>query len=77
MVDGAVNPSEVMACRALFDVDPDEIGGADLVFYGQLVSRLVQTRVRMWKSKQARDAQAPPVPPGTGKDDAAAAAEAS
>ena len=54
IVDGAVILSEVMAMRALFDVDSrQELAPEDLKFFGELVSRLVNTRVRLGKLQRA------------------------
>lgn len=58
VVDGAVILTEVMACRALFAADAEEVSDSDLEFYGQIVSRLVETRARLSKLKQAADARA-------------------
>ena len=56
VVDGAVVLTEVMACRALFEVDAEEVSDADLEFYGQIVSRLVETRAKLSKLQQAANA---------------------
>ena len=54
VVDGAVILSEVMAVKALFGVDlHEEMSPEDLRFFGELVSRLVNTRVRLGKLQLA------------------------
>ena len=68
VVDGAVILTEVMACRALFDADVEDMSDTDLVFYGQLVSRLVQTRVRLTKLRLAAGQGAAPAAPRDAAD---------
>jgi hypothetical protein len=54
VVDGAVILHEVMAVKALFNVDTDEpVSPEDLKFFGELVNRLVNARVRLGKLQLA------------------------
>jgi hypothetical protein len=54
IVDGAVILSEVMAVKALFEVDPDrELDRDDFEFYGELVTRMVKNRISLGKLQVA------------------------
>jgi hypothetical protein len=54
IVDGAVILMEVMGVKALFNVDSEqELSPEDFRFYGELVSRLVNTRVSLGKLQLA------------------------
>ena len=54
VVDGAVILHEVMAVKALFNVDSDEeLSPEDFKFFGDLVTRLVNARVRLGRLQLA------------------------